>query len=290
MPHLSVAKDRAGGPVQLYYNVSYGKGNEKEKLVLINGMGGISCQWDNTVEFFTNKGFDVLVLDNRGSGKSNSPDVYYSTTEMALDLVELLVFLKWEAIHVIGLSMGGMIAQELSFILQDKVKSLVLTSTYSRFPGLPWSAIKNIVLASPSKDLKEFIERVIPILFPKEWLHAPCDPKRGTFKNNYHLAYHHLESGYAETGLQDKIGRFRQKVACLTHYVSDVRLYKISKIPTLVLTGDCDDVTLQPFGSKVLAKGLNAELKIYQGGGHALRYQDPDWHNTHCLDHILRTI
>jgi len=287
MPHLSVAKDRAGGPIQLYYNVS---GSGSEKLVLINGMGGISTQWDDTVEFFTRKGFVVLVLDNRGSGRSSSPDVYYYTTEMALDLNELLDFLKWESIHVIGLSMGGMIAQELSWILKDKVRSLILESTYSRFPGLPWSAVKNIVLAKQVVDVQDFLSRLLPLLFPKEWLNAPCDPKRGSFRNNWDLAHDFFLKRYSEIGLQDSIGKFRQKVACISHYLSDKRLKEISQIPTLVLTGDCDDVLLQPVGSQVLARGLNAELKIYQGGGHAIRYQDPDWHNKHCLDHILRSI
>lgn len=288
MPYLSVAHGRSGGPFSLYYNT---RGDGDEKIVMINGMGGISSQWDDQVEYFIQKKFQVCVFDNRGSGMSESPDVYYSTFDMALDVKELLEYLGWTKVHVLGLSMGGMIAQELALLLQSNVSCLILESTYSKFPGLPWPAISNIVFAEPSKNLNDFIERVVPLLFPEIWLNAPCDPKRGTFSRNRDLVTDYFKSRYLVTGLQDPIGRFRQQLACFTHYM-DSRLQDLKNlnIPILVITGDCDYVTRQPIGCRILAEKLNAQLKIYPGGGHAIRYQDPDWHNTHCYEFLLKAI
>ena len=272
MPYLSVAHGRSGGPFSLFYNVH---GSGTEKILLINGMGGISSQWDDQVEYLLGfKEFQICVFDNRGAGHSDSPDVYYSTFEMAKDAIELLEFLGWSKVHLTGLSMGGMIAQELTILLGNKVSSLILESTYSKFPGLPLPAIKNIVLSKPSKTLHEFTERVVPLLFPEKWLNAPCDPKRGTFANNAELAMNYVKSRYQITGLQNPTGRFRQQVACLLHYVdSRLRLIKKLNIPILVITGDNDHVTRQPLGCAYLARKLGAELKIYTGGGHAIRFQ-----------------
>lgn len=288
MPYLSVAHGRSGGPFSLYYDT---RGDGQEKILFINGMGGITSQWDDQIQYFINKKFHCCVFDNRGSGMSDSPDVYYSTFEMALDALELLRFLGWSRVHLIGLSMGGMIAQELALLLGSNVSSLILESTYSKFPGLPAKAISNIIFAKPSNSLDDFVERVVPLLFPEIWLNAPCDPIRGNFSKNRDLATEYFKSRYSITGLQDPTGRFRQQFACLTHYV-DYRLEDIKnlKFPILVITGDSDDVTRQPLGCRILAQKLNADLKVYAGGGHAIRYQDPDWHNTHCYKFLLKAI
>lgn len=60
--------------------------------------------------------------------------------------------------------------------------------------------------------------------------------------------------------------------------------------PILVLTGDMDEVLRQPMSSQYLAHVLQAQLEIYPLGGHALRMQDPDWHNRHHHNIILQGI
>ena len=91
----------------------------------IMGLGSFMSSWQrqskdfghsqNTNSYQSPK-YESLVFDNRGMGNSDKPFFRYSTSEMAKDLVELLDFLGWteqRQLHVIGISMGGMIAQEL---------------------------------------------------------------------------------------------------------------------------------------------------------------------------------
>lgn len=133
--------------VELYYSIS---GLGPHKVLFISGLGAIAHQWDHQAKFFSSlPEFSVCIYDNRGSGFSDCPTGPYTTRMLADDAVALLEHLRWEKVHIVGLSMGGMIAQELACKLQDRVMSLALISTYSKFNGLP--AFDNIGLASPFK-------------------------------------------------------------------------------------------------------------------------------------------
>lgn len=85
------------------------------KLLYVMGLNNSCFAWEKQVAHFGREaGYQVLVFDNRGVGHSDSPKGLYKTSEMALDTVELLDFVGWERdVHVIGVSMGGMVAQEL---------------------------------------------------------------------------------------------------------------------------------------------------------------------------------
>lgn len=76
--------------------------------------------------------YSVLVIDNRGMGGSDKPLMRYSTTEMARDLLEVVDHLGWTSprqLHVCGISMGGMIAQEFAYLVPERISSLNLIST-----------------------------------------------------------------------------------------------------------------------------------------------------------------
>jgi len=83
------------------------------------GLGGYLKTWQRQIKDFGHTEGDkysCLVFDNRGMGESDKPVMRYSTSEMAKDVVELLDYVGWveeRSVHVVGISMGGMIAQEL---------------------------------------------------------------------------------------------------------------------------------------------------------------------------------
>lgn len=103
------------------------------------GLGGLKSAWQRQTKDFAHTHSDKytsLVFDNRGIGESDKPYMRYSTSEMALDVVELLHHVGWTSprdLHVVGISMGGMIAQELvrymslprafTFKIKIKIKS-----------------------------------------------------------------------------------------------------------------------------------------------------------------------
>jgi pimeloyl-ACP methyl ester carboxylesterase len=94
-------------------------GHGPHKIVWIMGLGGFMKTWQRQLKDFGHteaEKYTSLVFDNRGMGESGKPLLRYTTSEMAKDLVELLDHVGWtedRSVHVVGISMGGMIAQEL---------------------------------------------------------------------------------------------------------------------------------------------------------------------------------
>ena len=85
------------------------------------GLGGLRTAWQRQTKDFghdMSSEYTSLVFDNRGLGLSGKPTMRYSTSEMAKDVVDLFDHIGWtSSVHVVGVSMGGMIAQELVSLL-----------------------------------------------------------------------------------------------------------------------------------------------------------------------------
>lgn len=83
------------------------------------GLGSLKANWQRQIKDFGHKQADkysCLIFDNRGMGESDKPRIRYSTSEMARDALEVLDHIGWtkeRQVHVVGISMGGMIGQEL---------------------------------------------------------------------------------------------------------------------------------------------------------------------------------
>ncbi|KAL2918072.1 hypothetical protein HK105_202486 [Polyrhizophydium stewartii] len=263
MPRI-VANTEGTDPVELYYEVH---GTGEERVLFINGLGSILSLWDPQIEFFSQMPeFSICLFDNRGSGFSSSPLGRYTTRMMARDAMALLAHLGWTRVHIVALSMGGMIAQELAYMLGDDVKSLCLISTLNKFNGISVSTLLNAVtnITPQIPTIESYCSMTVDILFPE-----------------------HFVERFSITGFQSTAGRAGQQIAAVSHYF-DERLNHLRKhrYPILVIAGDQDQVVRQPVSSQYLAEKLNARLEIYPGGGHALRLQDPEWLNLRVLENI----
>lgn len=117
--------------VNIYYEV-HGSG---EPLLLIEGLGYSSWMWYKQVPVLS-KSHKVIIFDNRGAGNTDKPDSEYTVELMAEDAAGLLGELGVESAHVLGVSLGGYIAQELAITRPEMVRNLVLVSTNSG-PGKP---------------------------------------------------------------------------------------------------------------------------------------------------------
>src|SRR5688500_1132725 len=109
------------GPVKIYWEEE-GSG---EPLLLIMGLGYSLEMWHRVRPLLTER-FRVIAFDNRGVGRSDVPEPGYSIPDMAADAVAVLDAAGVESAHVLGVSMGGYIAQALTAEYPDRVKSLVL--------------------------------------------------------------------------------------------------------------------------------------------------------------------
>ncbi|MER3521171.1 MAG: alpha/beta hydrolase, partial [Acidimicrobiia bacterium] len=123
------------GEVELGYQVS-GK-DSAERVVLLAGLGGPKESWRFQVPALS-RHFQVLVIDNRGVGESDKPDHPYSIQMFAHDAANVMAALGWKEAHIVGQSMGGMIAQEFAIGFPYMTKSLVvLCSTAGGSKSVP---------------------------------------------------------------------------------------------------------------------------------------------------------
>jgi len=273
-----------GDPLEshsLYYE-QHGTG--PEKIVFIMGLNSTSFAWSNQVECFaSNPNYSILVFDNRGVGNSGTPFGPYTTSEMAGDVVVLLDYIGWKegrGIHVVGVSLGGMIAQELATLIPHRIASLSLIVTtaggriWNNFPPL-----KGTLTLARQLTVKDPVVRAsnsLDILFPTEWLEAKADgDPRG--RTNRQIEAENLLKRFYAARPQPFIGVISQMAAGLTHRVTGDRLKEISRlIPKVVIATGDEDHLVDPERSRFIKANMpEAELIEFSGTGHGIQLQRP---------------
>ena len=121
MPFISV------GDIQIYYRIQ-GKG---PRLLVISGTRGDLRQKPSIFDSPLAAHFEILAYDQRGLGRTDKPDIPYSMADYAMDAAGLLDALKWDDCHVMGISFGGMVAQEFAIRYPRRVERLVLACSSS---------------------------------------------------------------------------------------------------------------------------------------------------------------
>jgi pimeloyl-ACP methyl ester carboxylesterase len=145
------------------------------------GLGSIKSAWQRQYKDFghTNGSkYSCLVFDNRGIGESDKPLMRYSTSEMAIDTLELLDNIGWtekRQLHIIGISLGGMIAEELGLLIPSRVASLSLVSTTAALKNTTSffeNLLSRINLFVP-RPMDTQLNNVAYNLFTDDWLPLP---------------------------------------------------------------------------------------------------------------------
>ncbi|KAG0706337.1 Alpha/Beta hydrolase protein [Suillus ampliporus] len=271
-----------GGPLEshsLYYE-QHGTG--PEKVIFIMGLNSTSFGWLSQVEHFGRlPQYSVLVFDNRGVGMSGTPRGPYTSSGMAEDVITLLDYLQWteeRSVHVVGISLGGMIAQELADRIPDRIitLSLIVTTAGGRFwqNMPPWKGSTSLTRLLMTGDPDVKVPIIMNMLYPQPWLaeKAKDDPEGRT---NLEVQSDIYRRRLKITQPQSPIGALSQMCAGLTHYVSPARLRKISSsIPKVViLTGDQDHL-IHCSNSLHLQRHMpEAELVWWEETGHGISAQ-----------------
>ena len=236
--------------ITLYYD-TLGVGHP---LVLIRGLGSNADHWYPQVPAFSSC-FCVVSFDNRGIGRSDKPDNPYTISMMAEDTAGLMDAIGIPKAHIMGLSMGGMVAQEFALRFPHKVHGLVLACTHcGGGKDLP-----------PSEEIGALFSEFIATASPEAAQKAgKCLFAANTFSKAPELVLEY----------QRISGRFPPEAKTLIRQWEAIkghdtwaRLHRI-QVPTLVITG-AEDLLIAPENSRILAEKIpGAQLCIIPGGGH----------------------
>lgn len=241
----------------------YEEAGSGEPLVLIMGVGGDLQGWALTAPALA-KQFRVITYDNRGAGRTSAPDKPYSIEGMADDLAALLDALNIPKAHIIGYSMGGMIAQEFAIKYASRVDKLVLLATAPSADGYTSTILKNWVNVRRSNMSREHITRNnAPFLYTAELLD---DTER------YERA---IQNSVANPHAQQDHAFIRQVNAILEFNASD-RLSNI-KAGTLVVTNK-DDILVPPRNGQKLSSAIGGSQLVELEGAHVGVIEYPNEH------------
>jgi len=227
--------------------------------------------------------FEVCSFDNRGVGGTSAPLTTYTTTAFAEDALALTNYLGWSTFHVIGLSMGGMIATELALKVPERIISLQLIATHAGDPLTSFPPLIGLLrciwafLIPPIKLFQPYVnENLLKTLYGRKTL----ETKRAEL---YSL---HLERCTLcwNTPPQGLIG---QLCAVGSHFVRRDHLLKLkySGIPLNLLVGT-EDALVRCENSHFLQSVLGCPLVIFDGCGHNLITEDTEKMNQSLHAHI----
>jgi 3-oxoadipate enol-lactonase len=233
------------------------------RLLFISGTGGDLRVQPNVFASPLAKAFDLVAYDQRGLGRTSKPDAPYSMAEYADDAAALMDHLGWTDALVVGVSFGGMVAQELALRHPLKVRRLVLACTSPGGEGGASFAFHQIEHLKGEARARH----LIPISDTRRdaaWAAAHPDEYAAFVALAAAMPYAD-EPGHA-------VGAHRQLEARAAHDTWD-RLGGIT-CPTLIAAGRYDGIALPVTQEKMLSRILNARLMWFDGG-HLFMVQDP---------------
>lgn len=251
------------GEVELNYEV-HGDG---EPLLLVQGLGYAIWGWFRQVPDLAEH-FRVIVFDNRGVGESSKVSEPYTVDDMADDAIAVLDAAGIETAHVLGVSLGGLIAQSLAIRSPDRVRRLVLLATHHGGPDavpVPEETVR--ILTDPGEGLtpEERIRRNMPPAFRPGW----TEEHPGEFDD---VVRRRLEAG------QPPWDAYIAQVQAATTADYANRVGQI-RVPTLVAAGEGDRVVPSENAKLLADKIPGARRELHPSGGHLVMMEDPDWLN-----------
>jgi pimeloyl-ACP methyl ester carboxylesterase len=244
--------------IELYYEAR-GHG---PRLLFLNGSGATLATAALLIEPFTQR-FETVAHDQRGLGQTSIPDGPYEMAQYAADALELLDHLGWDRCRVVGVSFGGMVAQELTVTQPERVERLALVCTSPGGGGGASYPLDELVDLAPDQR-STTMARLLDTRFTPEWLAShPGDRQL--------VALLGAREQLTKTEEQRR-GEVEQLAARRHHDVWD-RLSAV-RCPTLVAGGRYDGIAPLPNAAAIASRIPDATLSVYEGG-HAFFAQDP---------------
>ena len=246
-----------GGRVLFYERRGAG-----DPLLLIQGMAGHHHVWGEPFLDALSRSFDVVAYDHRGIGESTDVPGDFTVADLADDAAALLDRLGWAAAHVLGVSLGGMVAQEFALRHPQRLRRLVIGCSYCGGDGASLRAAGPIRIMTGINTHDE--EQAV----------------RAAYVSNLSAAFaaderHYAPFRAATLAIEPPMSVIvRQAKAAFAHDVQ-ARLGEV-RVPTLVLHGDEDDMLEHLNGQLIAARIPGARLHTFPDTGHMFWWERPE--------------
>jgi pimeloyl-ACP methyl ester carboxylesterase len=249
--------------VNLYYEI-HGDGFP---LVMIQGLSENVYWWDQPVIDGLSKHLKTVIFDNRGVGRSDDLEGDLTIESMAADALGLMDALNINQSHILGHSMGGMIAQEIALKFPERVKKLILCSTSCGGSKAEMSSIetqKILTKLSFKGHTRKLVEEAMPHIFTKKFMDE--NPE------------------FMEKKIDDVLINptgpipFKAQMGSWMRYTSCRKLKNLN-IPTLIMHGKQDILVPPSNGDLLAAKIPNAETVFFDSNAHLIHTEEPNKFN-----------
>jgi pimeloyl-ACP methyl ester carboxylesterase len=245
-----------------------------DDLLFISGLADEGACWVDQVAGLKDR-YAVTTFDNRGVGRSSTPDGPFRIVDFAADTVALMDALDVESAHVVGSSMGGAIAQELALAHPDRVRSLVLNGTWCRGDRFLHEVFRNWMWSAERADtIRDFLVTV------NLWCFAPRIWNEGIMDGWIAAAE---ASPYAQS-----VDAFCRSAQALIEHDAADRIGAI-RAPTLVTVGELDLAVPQRFSEALAERIPNARLVVIPEVGHQPFQEVPQDYNR-LLDEFWQSL
>jgi 3-oxoadipate enol-lactonase len=242
--------------IDLYYEVN-GQG---QPIVFIHGLGSSACDWEMQVPVFS-KQYQVVTFDLRGHGKSGKPRGPYSISLFSTDTAELITGLGLAPTHVVGISLGGMIALQLAVSAPDLVKSLTVVNAGPEFVVRTAKEYLQVLQ-------RQVIVRLLGMRRMGEVLSKRLFPKPGQQE---------LRQLFVERWAANDPRAYRDAMQAIVGWSVTDHLNSI-QCPTLVIAAD-QDYTPVATKEAYVARMPHAELVVISDSRHATPVERPEEFN-----------
>lgn len=256
------------------HELHYVQRGEGEPLLLIQGMSGSHLSWGDPFLGFLVRDFALTAYDHRGIGHSSRLSGPFSIGDLADDAAGLLDAIGVERAHVLGISMGGMVAQELALRRPDRVQTLTLGCTYSGGAG---SALTRPEVFGPLAEAMMSGDRERAL--------------RAGFDINVSRAFAAEASNWKAframaTRLPAAVPVIMAQLQAIGGHDTSERLASIS-VPTLVIHGDEDRMLSVDNGRLIASLIPGARLEVLEGVGHLFWWEQPERSAELIREHAL---
>jgi pimeloyl-ACP methyl ester carboxylesterase len=258
--------------IDIYYEI-HGP-PEAPAIIWISGWGNAYWLWFRQIPAFKDQ-YKCIVFDNRGVGRSSKPDFPYTMQMFADDTIGLMDSLNIETAHIVGVSMGGFIAQQLAISHPEKVQSLVLISTHFGGPNAVPADNRTMAMmfASPTETIS--IDQALQMRYSVAY-----SPQ---FLQDNKLLLQQVQE-WVEQNPQPLSARLHQAAASVTFNVeADVK--KILA-PTLIIQGK-NDRMVPPKNAEMLSESIStSRLVLIEGGPHMIIFEHHEKINNTILNFL----